>query len=888
MKKRIVGLVAVIGMAFSSLAGAEVLRVDRGAAGTLQKLQKLKTTASALHTTAHPDDEHGGVLTLLSRGRGVRVALLTLNRGEGGDNAIGSELFDGLGLIRTEEMLLSNRYYSVDEQYFSSAADFGYSKRLEEAYDKWGRQEMLADLVRVIRMSRPLVVISRFQGNRRDGHGQHQVAGQVTQEAFDLAGDPESFPEQIAAGLRPWQPLKLYMGGVRENEEWTIRTNSGEYSPWLGSSYQDFSNLGLSLQRSQMSGRRRESAGDVFGYYRRLKSHVEAPPKEESFFDGIDTSLTGLYSTLGQSEPEGAREALADIEAEVDSAFEALKLQRPDAAVPALTRGLAATRAALERLPADPDVSHILEIKKAQFQEAIATALGLTFSALARPGDYQDPQGRFAFFMPPPTLEAVTPGSSFGIRTQLVNPSSADVTIDEIAIEAQDGWSITAKDAPDQALGENTVARQDFAVSLGENVAVSRPYFARNTIQKSRYDILDPTLFGEPAQPPAAVAVARLQVEGVPVEVRQVVQRREARLPYGFKTRELMVVPEIGVRLHPANAIVPLGAAEKQVHLEVGLVNGWHGEIDGTLGLDLPDGWTSDPPSHSFAFTQAGERAQYTFTVEIPALEDEVYTIQAVARARGKEYSLGYDVIEHRDYETRYLYSDAVASVRGIDVEIAPGLRVGYVMGVGDQVPAGIAQLGAKVELLDSAALATGDLSVYDTIVTGTRAYAVREDLRTYNRRLLDYAKAGGNLVILYNTQEMVPNQHAPFPGQLPRRSEEVSEEDSPVKILAPDHPVLNWPNAISTMDFVDWVEQRGSKWWSEWDRAYTALLETHDMNQEPQSGGWLHAPYGDGHYSYFAYAMHRQLPYAVPGAYRLFANVLSLGKNPGGDGGGD
>jgi hypothetical protein len=252
-----------------------------------------------------------------------------------------------------------------------------------------------------------------------------------------------------------------------------------------------------------------------------------------------------------------------------------------------------------------------------------------------------------------------------------------------------------------------------------------------------------------------------------------------------------------------------------------------------------------------------------------------------VARARGKEFSEGYQVIEHRDLETRYLYHAARAEVRGIDVKVAPGLRVGYVMGVGDQVPEGIAQLGAEVELLDAGALADGDLSRFDAIVTGTRAYAVREDLRTYSRRLLAYAEAGGNLIVLYNTQELVPDQHAPFPGELTRRAEEVSEEDSPVTILEPDHPLLSRPNDISLEDFEGWVEQRGSKWWSAWDPAYTALLETHDTGQEPQRGGWLHARYGKGHYSYFAYAMHRQLPYGVEGAFRLMANALSLGKQP-------
>jgi hypothetical protein len=297
--------------------------------------------------------------------------------------------------------------------------------------------------------------------------------------------------------------------------------------------------------------------------------------------------------------------------------------------------------------------------------------------------------------------------------------------------------------------------------------------------------------------------------------------------------------------------------------------------------LGLPAGWSSEPASHPFRFAQAGERAQYPFTVTVRSLEDRGYEIQAVARARGKKFTQGFDVIEHRDMETRYLYHPAVAEVRGVDVKVVPGLRVGYVMGVGDQVPAGIGQLGAEVELLDEAALATGDLSAFDAIVTGTRAYAVREDLRTYNRRLLDFVRDGGNLIVLYNTQEMVPDLHAPFPGELTRSAEEVSEEDSPMTILAPGHPVFNWPNRITLADFDGWVEQRGSKWWSKWDPAYTPLLETHDTGQEPQRGGWLHARYGKGHYSYLAYAMHRQLPYGVPGAYRLFANVLALGKKP-------
>jgi hypothetical protein len=311
----------------------------------------------------------------------------------------------------------------------------------------------------------------------------------------------------------------------------------------------------------------------------------------------------------------------------------------------------------------------------------------------------------------------------------------------------------------------------------------------------------------------------------------------------------------------------------------VELLNNKDGELSGKLTLELPDGWSSVPSEESFQFSRPGERRLYRFSVSTSSVEARDYEIRAVASSGSQTFREGYDVIRHPGLETRYLYHDAVTRVRGIDVQIPPGISVGYVMGIGDQVPAGIAQLGAKVQLLEESDLASGELGRFDVIMTGTRAYAVREDLRTHNQRLLDYVRAGGNLIVLYNTPELEPAKFAPFTGVLPPRSEEVSEEDSPVEILAPEHRVFNWPNRIGLKDFDGWVEQRGSKFWSEWDDAYTPMLSSHDKDQEPQRGGWLWARYGQGQYTYFAYALHRQLPYAVPGAYRILANLLSLGK---------
>jgi LmbE family N-acetylglucosaminyl deacetylase len=838
-------------------ATSEPLPHDKGAAGTWQRLLKLQTTASAMHTTAHPDDEHGGMLAQLSRGKGARVSLLTLNRGESGDNAVGSELFDAVGLIRTEELLMAGRYYGLDRQYFTTVVDYGFSKRLEETIEKWGRETVLRDVVRIIRRDRPFVLIARFQGNERDGHGNHQAAGLITQDAFTAAADPAMFPEP---GVSPWQALKLYMGGVREDEAWTLRTDTGEYSPWLGDSYQNFSRVGLSFQRSQNGGRLMTQPGPSFSYYKRLASVMDAPAKEQSFFDGIDTSIPGLFRAIRRPAPANAGALLSAIDVEVRAAIAAFSMQNPSAAVPPLARGLAATRKAIAQFTAEPDAVFILQIKEQQFMDAINTALGVDFQAVAA--------------VPGPVI----PGQRVAVDVSLTNRGSVDIEEIRLGLIAATDWEAPGITVNDSRLGLNSSMRHSLTVTVPANAPVTRPYFERATIAEARYAVRDASQFGRPAAEPAVSALAGYDVAGVPVEIRATVRRREPHLPYGDEWRELMVVPAVAVNVSPRTAVVPLAAQSRTVEVRVELVGNTDG-VSGQLALRLPAAWTSTPAAASFNFTRAGERSTHRFSVSVPSLDTRDYRVEAVATVAGRQYSEGYDVIEHRDLETRYLFHPAAIQVRGLDVRMAPGLKVGYVMGIGDEVPAGIVQLGAAVTLLGEQDLATGDLRQYDAIMTGTRAYAVREDLKTYNRRLLDYVKEGGNLIVLYNTQEFVPDRYAPFPGQLPSRAEEVSEEDSPVEILAPSHKAFNTPNRITKADFDGWVEQRGSKFFTEWDAAYTPMIATYDKGQAPQRGGWLTADYGKGHYTYFAYAFHRQLPYGVPGAYRLLANLLSLGK---------
>jgi LmbE family N-acetylglucosaminyl deacetylase len=868
---RVLFVIVAVGL---TIVSAQHPTVDRGAAGAWHKILKLQTTASAMHTTAHPDDEHGGVLALLSRGQGARVSLLTLTRGESGDNAIGPELFDALGLIRTEELLLADEYYGVDRQYFTTAVDYGFSKRLDEALDKWGTEHVLRDMVRIIRTERPMILISRFQGTERDGHGNHMAAGLLTQQAFKAAGDPKMFPDQVAAGLQAWQPLKVYIGGVRQNDDWTIRVDAGTYDAILGDSYQTFARRGLSFQRSQNGGRFVPQRGPSLSFYKRVGSVVDGSPKEETFFEGIDTTIAGIYRALRKTPEAGADEQLSALQRELTAAQDAFSFSNPAASVPALARALAIIPTARDRIT-DTDVKFVLDRKDQQIRDAIHAALGVTLTATAQPSGTPESTSPFAG---PVTMGPVVPGQTFDARLTFLNPSRVALTTVRLSVEygAAKPGSVSPAAASDAR--PNEPIAQKFSLTVPEDAPLTRPHFSRHSIQDARYTVEQNSRWFDAAAPEAFHATAEYTLPGgTTVMLRSPITRLEANLPYGYETRALEIVPALSITLSPSHAVAPLGRSPATISLNAEVLNNVEGNSEGTLTLKTPAGWNVTPATHSFQFTRAGERSLFSFTIGIPAAARQEYRVEAVATSRGREYREGYSLIRHRDLATRYLYRDATTTVRGVDVVVRRGLRVGYVMGIGDEVPAGLAQLGADVELLGANDLATGNLSRFNSIITGTRAYAVRTDLKTYNRRLLDYVENGGNLIVLYNTQELAPKLYAPYPGELPANAEEVSEEDSPVEILATDDPVFTTPNRITRADFAGWVEQRGSKFWTTWDPRYTAMIATWDKGQTPQKGGWLHARYGKGHYTYFAYAFHRQLPYGVAGAYRLLANLLSL-----------
>jgi hypothetical protein len=641
----------------------------------------------------------------------------------------------------------------------------------------------------------------------------------------------------------------------------------------VGESHANLGRLGLAAQRSQTGGRFVPAEGAVPVYY--ALRGAAAAPRGETFFDGLPTDLGDAYRLLGRDAPPEGPRALAAIAGEVEQARRAFTWTDPARAAPSLARGLALTRTAIAST-SDFDVRFLLEVKQRQFQQALQATLGLTLAATAEPAGSVPPAGPGAGYRPPPTLDAVAPGSSFDVHLSFTNRATAQVTLERIDLGGASGIAATPLVESVAAAANSPVTRR-VTVLVPADAPLTRPYFSRRSIGESRYVASDPAAIGRAWGDPAVTATATYRVAGVEARVTAPVLRREARFPDGYAMETLDVLPPVGVEVSPALIVVPPGPPRT---VTVGVRVASHGAAAGraSVSLEVPQGWTASPATADVALGAGAHDRLQQFEVSVPALATGRWRFSASAAVGGRRYTSSYRVIRQRGLPVRYVVSEAEGTVAAVDVHVPADLRVGYVMGVGDEVPAALAQLGARVTMLGPDALASSDLDAFDTIITGTRAYVVRADLRASNARLLEWVKAGGNLVVLYNTPEFDPERFAPFPARLPDDAEEVAEERAPVAILEPGHALLTTPNRIQPSDFDGWIEQRGSKFFSEWDAAYTPLVECHDRGQALQRGGWLTADYGKGHWTYMAYALHRQLPAGVPGAYRLLANLVALG----------
>jgi hypothetical protein len=744
---------------------------------------------------------------------------------------------------------------------------------------------VLGDVVHAIRLYRPDILISRSHGTPRDGHGHHQAAGLMSIEAFKAAADPNRFPEHLQEGLSPWQVKKLYLG-VRESEPIaTLSIDVGAYDPLVGKSYREIARDGLSQQRSQGAGQIRAAPGSSLSRVMLADSAIPQVANETSLFDGMDTTLPGIAQLAGATR---FSPALTEISQRVEAALRTFDALRPWVVASDLAAGMKATRALIEQVKASSldtatrdHVLFLLGNKEHEFNEAMNRALGLVMEALVDPEPA--PEGLASRFARRDTFPVAIPGQRFSLTLRVTNRSPVQLERGEAGIARPPGWDVTENMPADDLPVNNTTLRAQFEVQVPDNAAYTRPYWSRaNAWRDHIYQIHTPQYLHLPFAPPELFGVFSYEVEGVRFVLSRPVQTVSMDRPWGEQRRVLTVAPAINIAIAPRVGVVPIAAAPTSVTVSVTVSSNVTGNAAGKVTLRLPDGWTATPAEHTFTFTHAGEARNFSFKVSLPrAATGADYQMHAVAEYGGREYTEGYQIIAYRDLEPHHLYRPATMDVRGIDVQVAPNLSVGYVMGVGDDVPQALKQLGVHVTMLGADDLANGHLDQFDAIIIGIRASAVRADLKTYSKRLLEYVERGGNLIYQYQTQEFDTAPYGPYPYKLTARPAEVSEEDAPVTILEPSHPVFHWPNTITAADFHGWVEERGSKWMTTWDERYTPLLASHDRQQAPQRGGLLYAQYGQGTFIYAAYAFYRQLPAGVPGGYRLFANVISLKQRP-------
>ncbi|MBP6002928.1 MAG: PIG-L family deacetylase [Pyrinomonadaceae bacterium] len=850
---------------------------DLGSSGLGQKLRRLQTTASAMHTAAHPDDEDSGLLARLARGDNARVSYLSLTRGEGGQNVIGSELFESLGIIRTEELLQARRL-DGGEQFFTRFMEYGFSKQRTEAARIWGEKEVLGDMVRAIRLFRPLVVISRFSGTPADGHGQHQLAGYLTPIAFKAAADPKQFPEHFAEGLEPWQAKKLYVGqGFAPNaaNPASLVVPTGEYDPLIGRSYYEIATEGRSQHKSQEMGSI-EPRGKAQSGLRLLESSVNDVKSDKGVFDGIDTSIKGIASFASGSTDQ-FKATLSELQQTAETALREYDPYHPEKLIPILAKGMKLAEAAVG-MNRDPEVKFLLRQKHKDFANALQAAAGIVVDALS-------------------DSETVVAGDTIGVAVRVFAPEVSGVKINDVAIKAPEGW--TTSDAGEPAQDTSSPFRQRNEVALGSkffkltaaaNASPTQPYWLENQRDKFTFNW---SAAGQAANMPFQAALASAQVKmnvgGEELTVNVPVTYRYADQIRGEIRRDVNVVPMVTNALESSLAVIPTSAKAQQQKVVMSVTNNSPKGVSGTAKLDLPQGWTVNPASVDFAIKSKGAKTAVSFDVTIPAnTKAGAYNILAKSVVGGKEYGQTVFEVAYPHIQTHRRYAPSVLEAKVVDLKVSP-VNVGYVMGTGDRVPEAIKLLGLPVTMLSEKDLTTGDLSKFDTIVIGIRASQVRPDYTANNGRLLEFVKNGGTLIVQYQQSEFIRDNLVPFPAKMESvvngtqrvSNVRVVDENAPVTMLVPDHVVFNFPNKIVSSDWDNWVQERNLYTLTGLDPQYTALLSSQDEGEAPVTGGLVYAKIGKGHYIYNAYSFFRQLPTGNPGAYRLFANMLSLPKSP-------
>ncbi|HEX2716316.1 MAG TPA: PIG-L family deacetylase [Gemmatimonadaceae bacterium] len=819
---------------------------ERGATALRELTDALPNTMRVLLIGAHPDDEDTQLIAWLSRGRHVETAYLSLTRGDGGQNLIGNELGEALGVIRTEELLAARRVDGA-KQFFARAYDFGFSKSAEEAFAHWPHDTLLADVVTVVRQFRPHVIVAVFSGTPRDGHGQHQVSGIVAREAYDLAGDATKFPARRTAGAPPWQPLKFYRAARFNPDGSTLRFNVGEYSPLLGRSYAEIAGESRSQHKSQAFGALQRK-GVIWDYVRREATRVMAPadPRaERSMFDGIDTTW-GRFARI-----DGAGE----IPPLIDSVQAAVRREDPRLTTQLLVRlGRRAKRLAPIQASSQEEGSDLFATAGSlarRAEQAAVLAAGIAIEATVE-------------------REVFAAGDTVRVSVAVFNRG-----IDTIAVVGGRGpqspnFRPVDSDMPHEG-------RAPFLRILPDSVG---RYLIRISAERPTLPFwLDAPRSGDmfaraTGQQDTTVGLfAALRLGGGVVTVALPVVYRYADPVRGEIQHPVAVVPAVSVALEHAIGYARVGAPIDRV-VRAELRSGRNAEQRVAVRVRTPAGVTAAPVA-DVVLPPLGRR-----TVDIALrgqLAEGTHQIEVVAEANGQQFRSGYTEIDYEHIRPNRIYRDATLTIRSVAVSV-PQVAVGYVQGVSDNVLPSLRELGVNVVAIDPATLGSADLSRFGTIVVGPRAYESSDALVANNARLLDYVRDGGRLVVQYGQYEMTQPGMMPYPITIARPHDRVTDENAPVSMIGGQ--VLAAPNRIGAKDWEGWVQERSLYMPRGFDPRYVPSLEMHDPGEPENRGALLVARYGEGTYVYTTLAIFRQLPAGVPGAARLFLNMLVADAN--------
>jgi len=821
--------------ASNARATAEVVT----AASIAQELHDFQTMGAVLHVGAHPDDENTQLIAYLSRGRGYRTAYLSITRGDGGQNELGSDFDEKLGVARTQELLAARRL-DGGTQFFTRAIDFGFSKSPEETLQFWNHDEVLADVVRVIRKFRPDVIVTRFPiPPGSGGHGHHTASAILAVEAFKLAGDPKAFPDQLTQGLTVWQPKRVVWNGFgagRGNgglEGPTITMDIGGTDPVSGETFGTLANRSRGMHKTQGLGGFSGQAGS--GPNVQTFVHLAGEPATKDLMDGVELTWEQI--------PGGAE--INHLIGKVKSQF---KADDPTAMVPTLLT----IHTKIAALPSTP----LIEVKRRQLDHLLKSALGLHVETTVEHSE-------------------LVPGESFKIHYAMTVEAN-NVAVRRVSVRSPSLDKLNLNEPPVFDLAAGAMTTGDFTASIPANAPFTQPYWLREDWTTGVFRVDDPKLIGRPENPPAVVLEHEFEINREKIvlldEPVQVIQASGSE-----RDRRIDIIPPVTLRFESDISLFAPGQ-KRQVIIELTAARA---NQAGATHLEIPAGWTVEPATRKFRLTAVGEKAKYAFNVTSPT-QPASGRFTAVAEIAGKRYANARQEIRYDHIPLQLL--QPLARTRAVSFDLAiRGRKVGYLPGAGDAIAGCLEQMGYSVRTLTGDDLTAEKLKGLDAVVIGVRAFNERTDLAPNMSGLLAYVEEGGTVIAQYNRPNNLKGAIlGPYPLSIqgPAPQLRVTDEKSPVTFLTPDHPALNTPNKITAADFENWIQERGAYFPSTWDEAhFESILALNDPGEASLKSGLLIAKHGKGYYVYTGLAFFRQLPSGVPGAYRLFANLVSMGK---------